>query len=127
MDRRAAVAVVVGSLGAVLGLAGAGHAYLCRWRRAAAWFTGVLGVSLVSVFLFADPQAVTAESLPTAVLVPLVVALVASVVDVSRVARSPAARTDDDPTCRSCGRSLDPTLEFCWYCSAPADEETTSR
>jgi len=127
MDRRAAVAVVVGSVGAVLGVAGAGHVYLRRWRRAAAWFAGVLGVSLVLVFLFVDPGTVTAESLPTVVLVPLVALLLASVVDAYRVARVSDESGDDDPTCPSCGRSLDPTLDFCWYCSDRADEEPTSR
>jgi len=69
MERRAAVAIVVGTVGAIVGIAGAGHVYLRQWRRAAAWFSLVLGASLVLVFVSTDPETVTAETLPPAVVV----------------------------------------------------------
>ena len=136
MERRAVVAAVVGIVGATLGIAGAGHVYLRQWRRAAAWFAAVLGVSIVLVFAFTDPRSVTADALPPEVLGPVVALLVASVVDAYLAGReSPRSRRretgDDGPGCPACGRELDPTLDFCWYCSAPveggAEEEPTSR
>ncbi|MFB6168595.1 MAG: zinc ribbon domain-containing protein [Haloferacaceae archaeon] len=136
MERRAAVAAVVGAVGAAVGIAGAGHVYLRRWRRAAAWFSVALGASVVLVFVFADPQTVTADSLPPEVVAPVAAVLVASVADAylaGRQGQSSRAAGDDAPDCPACGRDLDPTLEFCWYCSAPIeggveeDGEPTSR
>jgi peptidoglycan/LPS O-acetylase OafA/YrhL len=130
MNRRVAVAVVVGVFGAVLGVAGAGHVYLRRWRRAAAWFSGVLGVSLGLVLLFTDPRTVTADTLPPTVAGPVVALLLVSVVDAYLVGRRAASSTgsdDDGPSCPACGRSVDPALDFCWYCSASLEEEPTSR
>ena len=126
MERRAAFAVVVGAIGAFVGIAGAGHVYLRRWRRAAAWFSIVLGASLVLVFVFTDPETVTAEMLPPAVVGPVAALLLASVVDaylVGRRGRTTRGRgaEGDGPTCPSCGRDIDPTLDFCWYCSAPVE------
>jgi hypothetical protein len=136
MNRRAAVAAVVGVLGAVLGVAGAGHVYLRRWRRAAAWFSGVLGVSLVLLFVLTDPRTVSAETLPPTVAGPILALLFVSVVDAYLVGRRGTTRRtsdEDGPTCPACSRSVDPGIDFCWYCSArleveaEAEEEPTSR
>lgn len=125
MERRAAVAVVVGAVGAIVGIAGVGHVYLRQWRRAAAWFSVVLGASLILVFVFTDPETVTAETLPPAVVVPVAALLLASVADAYLVASRRGSRTggseSEGPHCPSCGRELDPTLDFCWYCNAPVD------
>lgn len=133
MNRRVAVAVLVGSAGAVLGVAGAGHVYLRRWRRAAAWFAGVLGVSVALVVLLTDPQTVTPGTLPPTVVGPLVALLLASVADTYLVGRG-ATRTrggDDGPSCPSCGRDVETGAEFCWYCATPFDagddSDATSR
>lgn len=125
MERRAAVAALVGVVGATVGIAGAGHVYLRRWRRAAAWFSAVLGLSVVLLFLFTDPQAVTADTLPPEVVGPVAALLLTSVVDAYLAGRQ-GRRTrgsggDDGPNCPACGRELDPTLDFCWYCSASVE------
>lgn len=127
MERRAAVAALVGVVGATVGIAGAGHVYLRRWRRAAAWFSAVLGLSLVLLFLFTDPQTVTAESLPPEVVGPVAALLLTSVVDAYLAGRGVAGPRgadgsgDGGPQCPACGREIDPTLDFCWYCSAPVE------
>jgi hypothetical protein len=125
MERRAAVAIVVGTVGAIVGIAGAGHVYLRQWRRAAAWFSLVLGASLVLVFVSTDPETVTAETLPPAVVVSVAALLLTSVADAYLVARRRGSRTSgsdgEEPRCPSCGRELDPTLDFCWYCNASVD------
>lgn len=135
MDRRATTAALVGAVGATVGVAGAGHAYLRRWRRAAAWFSAVLGLSLALIFAFTDPQTVTAATLPPTVVGPVVALLLTSVGDAYLAGRHVtgarhAGTGEGDPSCPVCGRELDPALDFCWYCSAPVDgggEEATSR
>jgi hypothetical protein len=125
MERRAAVAAVVGAIGAIVGIAGAGHVYLRQWRRAATWFSVVLGVSVLLMFAFTDPQTVTASSLPAEVVGPVAALLLASVADAylaGRGGRTPrGAAADNGPSCPACGRDLDPSLDFCWYCSAPVE------
>jgi hypothetical protein len=124
MDRRVVVAVVAAALGAFLGVAGVGHAYLRRWRRAAAWFSAVMAVSLALIFAFTDPEVVTADTLPPVVVVPLVGLLLASVADaylVGRRGRSPSG--EEGPRCPSCGRGVDAGIDFCWYCGAPTAED----
>ena len=127
MDRRVAVAVLAAALGAFLGVAGVGHAYLRRWRRAAAWFVAVMAVSIGLIVALTDLQTVTADTLPPAVVVPLVGMLAASVLDAYLLSRRGRTRPDDGPECPSCGRDLDAGIDFCWYCGAPAGEDATSR
>lgn len=124
--RRALVAAVAGLLGAVLGVAGAGHAYLGEWRRAIAWFSLVLGAGLVLVSVLADPRTVTLSTLPPAVVATLVGLLVLSAADAYRVARErgtgrgtsgPPGTTGTARSCPNCGRSVDPAVGFCWYCA----------
>jgi hypothetical protein len=136
-QRRAVIAMLVGTLGALVGVAGAGHAYLREWRRAAAWFSLVIGAGLVLVSAFADPTTVTPETAPTTVTAPIFVLLVFSVIDAYRVGQDPARRGETPPSaaddveavaaCPSCGRSLDPTMEFCWYCAEPVEHGTGGR
>ncbi|MFB6080891.1 MAG: zinc ribbon domain-containing protein [Haloferacaceae archaeon] len=135
--RRALFAVAAGLLGAALGIAGAGHAYLGEWRRAVAWFSFVLGAALVLVSVLADPRTVTLSSLPPEVAIPVAGLLVLSAADAYRVATyqargglaaspsgtaSDAAAPDDDPpSCPNCGRAVDPSMNFCWYCAEPVE------
>ncbi|MFB6304010.1 MAG: zinc ribbon domain-containing protein [Haloferacaceae archaeon] len=129
--RRALIAALVGTLGATVGIAGAGHAYLRRWRRAAAWFSFVLGVGLVLLSTFADPRSVTPATVPPEVTLPVLGLLLVSVADAFRLALRSARRTDaasgdpgeDGPSCPHCGRSLDPSLAFCWYCAEPVRDD----
>ncbi len=128
--RRALVAVLIGVAGAVVGVAGAGHAYLREWRRAAAWFSLVLGAALVLISTFADPATVTPSTLPTAAVAPILLLLTLSTLDAYRVANRGAssvapggADADDAPACPGCGRPVDPGIDFCWYCAEPVGRE----
>jgi hypothetical protein len=141
--RRAVVAVLLGTLAATVGIAGAGHLYLRKWRRAAAWFTLVIGVGVVLVWTFTDPAA-TAEasvmeasaSMPPAVYLPMLFLLLVSVVDAYRLARAgpdddagagagDAAGSDEDgPTCPNCGKAVDPGLDFCHWCTERLPSES---
>ena len=144
--RRALVAALVGVLGATIGIAGVGHAYLREWRRAVAWFTFVLGAELVLLSVFADPAAVvgsgssmpmtlsnlmsTASTLPSTVTGPLLVLLVLSTVDAYRLGlMGGEAGEDAGPSCPYCGQAVDPELDFCQWCTgrfetAPEETET---
>ena len=123
--RRALVAVLVGVLGATVGIAGAGHAYLREWRRAIAWFAFVLGTGLVLLSVFSDP-ATAAESpsaLPINVTGPVLVLLVLSTLDAYRLALAPGGHgTSEGPSCPYCGHEVDPELDFCPWCTERFEE-----
>jgi peptidoglycan/LPS O-acetylase OafA/YrhL len=118
--RRALVAALVGVIAATVGIAGAGHAYLREWRRAAAWFSFVLGTGLVLVAVFADPATATPASLPATVTVPVYALLLANAIDAYRVASRPRGSAEG-PTCPACGRPVDPDLDFCHWCTRSLD------
>jgi hypothetical protein len=137
--RRALIATLVAVLGASLGVAGAGHLYLRRWRRAAAWFSFVVGAALVLLWTFVDPStldladpaavaAVDPATLPAAVTAPLFALLLISAVDAYRLAAA-GPQTTDGPQCPNCGGELDPEIDFCPWCTIelewgrPADEQ----
>jgi hypothetical protein len=139
-ERRVAVAVVVSVAGALIGIAGAGHAYLREWGRAFVWFSLVLGAGLVLVGAFADPETATIATLPLRVTVPLALLLTLNTVDAYYVARrgrgsagvsvrgtptrrSPGGNAEPTPTCPSCGRDLDPELSFCPWCAGSRNDE----
>lgn len=135
--RRAIVATLAAVLGATVGIAGVGHLYLRRWRRAAAWFVVVLGatVALLAVFVLpglGDPAAVAAiepSSLPGVVVWPVFVLLLLSTLDAHRLAAA-GPRTGDGPTCPSCGKTADPDLDFCPWCTVElewVDPDTENR
>jgi hypothetical protein len=124
--RRAVVAVLLGAMAATVGIAGAGHIYLRRWRRGVAWFALVIGVGVALVWTFTDPQAATngsvmeaSRDLPSVVYVPLFTLLLVSVLDAYRIARAGPTRAtgDDGPVCPNCGKSVDPNLSFCHWCT----------
>lgn len=139
--RRAVIAGVVGLLGAFLGIAGAGHAYLRKWRRALAWFAIVLGVAIFLVAAFVDPATTENASsvwdvqMPLTVTVPMLVVQVLSALDAYMVARgqgtsSGAVGTEtgageaaggETVTCPNCGREVDPDLDFCHWCTQRLD------
>jgi hypothetical protein len=128
-ERRALVTVAVSVGGAVIGIAGAGHAYLREWGRAFVWFSFVLGTGLVLVASFADPRTATLTTLPLRVTGPIVTLLVLNTVDAYIIARrgtgEAAGGTADAMTvsCPSCGRDRDPELSFCPWCAGSNDEE----
>jgi hypothetical protein len=127
--RRALVAVLVGVLGATVGIAGAGHAYLREWRRAVAWFAFVLGAGLVLLSVFSDP-ALAAESpsaLPMTVTGPVLVLLVLSTLDAYRLALMAGGANDGDgPSCPYCGHEVDPDLDFCPWCTERFEDPPAS-
>ena len=147
--RRALVATLIGVLGATVGVAGVGHAYLREWRRAVAWFTFVLGVELVLLSVFANPVALAepqsassvtaatvqsiASGLPLTVTGPVLVLFVLSVLDAYRLALGGRGIDDDTgPSCPYCGHDVDPELAFCPWCTerfeeAPANEAAEPR
>jgi len=135
-DRRVVITVAVSVLGAVIGVAGAGHAYLREWGRAFAWFSLVLGAGLVLIASFADSETVTLATLPLRVRGPLLLLLTLNTLDAYRVARRSGGggvgrRTpgpnDAGPSvsCPSCGREFDPDLSFCPWCAGTRDDERT--
>ena len=128
-SRRAVVATLAAVLGATVGVAGVGHLYLRRWRRAAAWFVVVVAatIALVAAFVLpetgglSDPGAVAAidpASLPGTVVWPVFALLLLSTLDAHRVATGAPAAGGDNPSCPSCGKALDRTLDFCPWCTA---------
>jgi len=119
--RRRLIAVVLAAGGAVLGVAGVGHAYLRAWRRALVWFLSALflGVSLLLVGIEGDPPA-SLFDLPTPVLGALAFLFLLSVIDAYLVAgNTDRTREDDRGNCPHCGRETDPELEFCSWCAEP--------
>jgi hypothetical protein len=133
-DRRVAITVIVSVLGAVIGVAGAGHAYLREWGRAFAWFSLVLGAGLVLIASFADSGTVTLSTLPIRVSAPLLLLFTLNTLDAYRVASRTAdgsvgrrmpRRPDSESAvpCPSCGREYDPELSFCPWCAGTRDDE----
>jgi len=132
--RRALIATLVAVLGASVGVAGVGHLYLRKWRRAAAWFAFVLGATIVLVSVFVDPATlslshpatvanVDPNALPTIVTAPVFALLLLNALDAYRLAaRGP--RTADAPQCPACGGELDPELDFCPWCTTRLEWES---
>jgi hypothetical protein len=135
--RRAFVATLVGVLGATIGIAGAGHVYLKKWRRAVAWFTFVLGVELVLLSVFANPAAFAepgstavtlsavqsiASGLPPTVTGPVLVLFVLSILDAYRLGLEGGMDESTGPSCPYCGHEVDPELTFCPWCTERFEE-----
>lgn len=118
-----------------LALAGLGHAYLRRWRRAAVWFAAILltGIGLAS--LFAPPSATSVAEFPLEVVLPVLALFALSAVDAYRLAKRGVStvasrQADDEETmrCPHCGRETDPEMAFCQWCAEPLDgsDETST-
>jgi uncharacterized paraquat-inducible protein A len=111
-----------------LAVAGLGHAYLRRWRRAAGWFGAILltGIGLAS--FFAPPSATSVTEFPPEVILPVLALFALSAVDAYRLARrgvrTVASRQTDDgeaTRCPNCGKETDPEMAFCQWCAEPLD------
>lgn len=127
--RRAVVAAVVATFGALIGVAGAGHAYLREWRRAFGWFALVVGSSAFLILTFvdlstADPATVGLADLPPEVKLPILALLLLSTFDAYQVANHDARPESEDGgvPCPSCGRTLDADLPFCPWCAESLDD-----
>ena len=129
LRRRLFLTAIIAVVGAAIGIAGTGHAYLRRWRRSLLWFLLTIGagVALTSVYV-SDPGALetytvltspielTLPVYPPEVVMPLLVILGFSVVDALLVAfldqreAQPTPGSEDDgeglscPHCRIGGR-----------------------
>jgi hypothetical protein len=125
-------------------LAGLGHAYLRRWRRAAAWFGVILLTGMTLFALFDPPAGATILDLPPRSLIPLLAVYALSAADAYRLANAeasaasvavddataPTPEESEAPACPNCGKEVDPEMAFCQWCADPlpwadADEEET--
>ncbi len=124
-------------VGAFFGIAGTGHAYLQRWKRSLLWFLLTIGsaIALISVYV-PDPEAVEPldpTTIPNEVYIPLVIIVGFSVIDALLVAYldqqerelTPGvdSETNDGISCPHCGRTTDPELEFCTWCTESVSVE----
>jgi len=142
-SRRLWLTAAVALVGAAIGIAGAGHAYLRRWRRSALWFVLTLGAgtALTAVYvgdpetletytLLASPVEIMLPVYPPEVVMPLLGIIGFSVVDALLVAyldqreaemtpgiEPDSASADAGVSCPHCGRSTDPELDFCTWCT----------
>ena len=110
---------------------GVGHLYLREWLRAVLW-VGVWGGSLALVLstMSVDPSTTdllalafgifaTMESFPTeAMLSMLAVTMFATLDAYWLAARNNHQLRGALDRCPSCGKELDPTLDFCHWCTA---------
>ncbi|MFC6787703.1 zinc ribbon domain-containing protein [Halobaculum halobium] len=117
MQRRPVVAAALAVVPAL------GHAYLRRWTRGIAWlslltgsalvFAGVVGVGVGDAL--AASATWTGLASGSALVVPLGVVIALSSADAYVLARRDARR--GALACPQCGRGVDLSLGFCWYCS----------
>lgn len=111
---------------------GLGHAYLREWLRAATWFSLWMAAVLVVAPLPDDPRPgdlaeyVTGSSglnsLSPAASFALMAVVAFAAYDTYRRAGPDEGDTSEGPRCPSCGREVDPELDFCHWCSADVEE-----
>lgn len=108
---------------------GLGHAYLREWLRAATWFGLWVTAVLLAAPLPDDPAprdvvryvtgSPAVDSLSPAAAFTLVAVITVASFDAYRRADAVPAPTEQEaPTCPSCGREVDPELDFCHWCTA---------
>jgi hypothetical protein len=137
--------LVAALLGAVV--TGLGHLYLRRWLRALSW----VAAGYIAALLFVPQSAVAAVAdggLPVGELAPVLVVAALSVLDAYRVAlRDERTATDDggvaageestatatvdadaadEVDCPACGKTVDPELDFCHWCTTEFDDLTVA-
>jgi len=130
-------------VGAFFGIAGTGHAYLQRWKRSILWFLLTLGSLFVLTSVYVtDPDAVDPfdlTTIPSEVYIPIVIIIGFSVIDAVLVAYLDQQQreltpgvdadgqegADEGVSCPHCGRSTDPELDFCTWCTEPLSVEQT--
>ncbi len=133
--RRVLVTALVALAGAMIGVPGAGHAYLRRWKRSLLWLTVTLGAGILLLSYYVpDPAALDPfdfAAIPMEVRLPIVVITVVSVVDATLLAYlegrnsgsssgvTPTSDDEDGGTCPHCGKTTDPELDFCTWCTEP--------
>ena len=118
---------------------GLGHLYLREWLRAVLWaglWVGSLVVVADSAGLdLADPAAVAAAvgfvpgagTLPVEVVLAVLSVTAFATLDAYWLtARNNHRLRNRADRCKQCGKQLNPTLEFCHWCTAPRDEERSA-
>ena len=118
---------------------GLGHLYLREWLRAVLWaglWVGSLvviadsagldladpGALVAAVGFFADPDALPVEVVLTA----LSVTAFATLDAYWLTARNNHRLQNRTGRCEECGEQLDPSLEFCHWCTTPRDDERSA-
>ena len=118
---------------------GLGHLYLREWLRAALWvglWVGSLvvvansagldladpGALVAAVGFFTDPDALPVEVVLTA----LSVTAFATLDAYWLTARNNHRLQNRTGRCEECGEQLDPSLEFCHWCTMPRDDERSA-
>lgn len=115
---------------------GLGHLYLREWFRAGLWATlwvGSLGLVLSAAGLeLSSAETVAAlagvfaviEGFPTGAVLSMVAVAVFATLDAYWLAaRDDRRLAGDVGRCPDCGKELDPTLDFCHWCTATLDGE----
>lgn len=114
---------------------GVGHLYLREWFRAVLWaglwagsfglVTATAGVELGVTDLLAVAFGLFAvvEGLPTAAVVSLFAVTLFATLDAYWLAAQDDHKADDSAErCPDCGKDLDPSLEFCHWCTARLED-----
>lgn len=117
---------------------GVGHLYLREWLRAALWaalWFGSLGLVVSAAGLELSPSETAAaiaglfalvEGFPTEAVVSMVAVAAFATLDAYWLAARNNHRLDGVARCPHCGKDLDPTLDFCHWCTTPLDGEDSA-
>ncbi|SEN25294.1 hypothetical protein SAMN05216388_1002162 [Halorientalis persicus] len=122
-------------LAAVLGLVypGLGHVYLREWARALLWFGLIILTGSLMIPDGVYPTTLTVDSLmqmsramPLRAVIALSAVTGMNMVDAYILAsrnNETSQRVADGTQCPSCGREVDPDLEFCHWCTTELNGE----
>ena len=114
---------------------GLGHAYLREWFRALLWFVLWIGSFLFAVrtmgLELTGTEALAAlfglfvtADVPSGLALAMVSVSAFSGLDAYwAAAYAAAANEENGPRCPHCGREIDPTLEFCHWCTTQLERE----
>lgn len=110
-------------------VAGAGHLYLRRYRRAAGWLLLTVATSVLLVSPEAARGLLDGGTVDVVELAPVYLVTLAGALDAARTAdrgqRTLSVSADGELlTCPACGNDLDPSLDFCHWCTTDLDQFT---
>lgn len=113
---------------------GVGHLYLREWSRAATWFllwaatalfaTGIStapAASVAAVVAFGERFVAALSDLEMVPSLALAAVTGFAVVDAYWLAARREEQAAQGPTCPDCGKEIDPSLEFCHWCTRRLD------
>lgn len=109
---------------------GVGHLYLREWSRGVTWFllwaatalfaTGITtapALTFAGATAFLDRFVTALSGLDTVESLALAAVTGFAVVDAYWVAVRHEERTTGGPTCPACGKAVDPSIDFCHWCT----------